>query len=91
MNYQCGAGTPNHMEIKLCSTPSEAKTFLRGRIDRDRKFAVKFNAELDRRLGAAREEIRALPLASMNRGDHRSWHAVDEPSQVQFTYEIRVQ
>lgn len=91
MRYRVGAGTPNHMETKVYDMPSQAKNFLTGRLDGHNEFASKFNRELNRRLGAIREEISNLGFAGLKAGDHRSWHATDEPSGVQFTYEVRVE
>lgn len=90
MSIECRVGTPHELEIKRCSTPSSAKTFVLGRLVAREKWAKHYNLALAEKLAAFRLDFDNLDLRTLKAGAERTWEFLDETTGVRFRYEIKV-
>lgn len=88
MIIDCYSGTPHHGEEKRFTEPSKAKNWMTDRITRQMKQAEKFDAELHRRLASIRQEVDSLAVPGLPLKETRSWSAVDEYTNVTYTFKI---
>lgn len=86
MRFKSTVGTPNHRSIKVHTTASAAKKWLRKEIADRREWASRYNHAADADLANISNEINDLDLVALPIGDVREWTAVDEVSGLTFVY-----
>ncbi len=90
MIIECGAGTPNHLEVETFPTPVRAKGFFNTRLKARRKWADRYNVAAGLKLASIHEEISSINFLILPVGETRRWSVTDDVSGVVMMFTIRV-